>query len=145
MHDPDRIGVEAITPMHGAAIVPHHDVALLPRLDEDVALAGGVRPKLLEQAEALVLRHADDPGALDRAPEIKRLASGLAMGADQRMHHPIPFPKILAGRLLLVEAKLAGLVIDVLEEDLPARDGLLQRLWQALIGEIGGEEVSVST
>ncbi len=40
------------------------------------------------------------------------------MGAHQRMHHAVPFPEIPGLRLGFVEPELAGLVIDVLEEDL---------------------------
>src|SRR5689334_19884468 len=84
MHDAAGARVERIAPMDDAPVVPDQHVAGLPGvLVHRTWLCRGA-PELVEQLLALLDRQADDIAAAP-APEIKCLAPGNAMGADDRV------------------------------------------------------------
>ncbi len=130
--------------MHGAAIVPHHDVAFRPFLDKNLLRIRRMAPKARQQIVAFIKRHADNPGTFSRSSKIKRFAPGFSMGSHQRVDDTAPLAEIAGPRLALAKAKLAGLVVDILEEYLPTVDFLSHVIRQGVVSLIGGEKIGVS-
>src|ERR1700746_1632691 len=71
--------------MHGAAIVPQHEIADLPDMLPGIFAVLNESPELVEQRFGFRKLKSHEIGVAAGA-EIEHLASGVGMGADQRMN-----------------------------------------------------------
>src|ERR1043166_5448755 len=94
VHQAAGRGIKGVAPVHRTAIVPPDEVARLPILPPREFLLGCVLPQEIEELLALTDRQAEDIG-VDAPAEEQRLAPGLGMGADQRLHRPRHFRHVI--------------------------------------------------
>ena len=92
--------------MHHRGVVPEHHVAGPPAVGHAEFVAQAVIEDLFHERSAFGGRQAFDMGGVGRV-DVDRLAAGLGMGADHRMH-------------------TRGRVIDLaLDQDVPLRMGIV--------------------
>ena len=84
MHDAPRAGIERVAAVHDAAVVPQHQVAGAPLVAPRQRISGGRFPDAVEQRVGLVERQTFEP-RVPASTEIQMPASGLGVGADERM------------------------------------------------------------
>src|SRR6185436_977818 len=107
MHQPPRLRVECVAPVHSATVVPDDQVADFPFLVPREALLRSMRPKFIEQVLAFGQRQADDVSVAPAA-EVQRVAAGHGMGADQRVYRARRLARV--GDVLEAFAQLARAV-----------------------------------
>src|SRR5205823_8540216 len=118
-----------------AAVVPDHDVALAPRVA--VLTLGLDAGELVDERVTLRRLEALDPQDLARI-EIERLASGLGMGADDRMEDRLPVA------VLGVEQRGRLATSSVGEGADSALELLLEPLRQRIVGRVHAREQGVA-
>src|SRR5215813_4845371 len=87
VHDATAVGIEGITPMHGAAIVPQHQIAYAPDVLPAELRSVNDAPQFIEQRLRLGKLESDEI-RIAAATEIEHAATVGRMSADQRMHRP---------------------------------------------------------
>src|SRR5262249_4072641 len=66
-----------------ATVIPHHEITLPPAVGVHKSVLGGVFEQFVEESCSCGLRHASDMRGM--VAEIESLASGVGMGADERV------------------------------------------------------------
>src|SRR5580704_15751006 len=134
-------GIEGVAAMHGAAIVPQHQVADAPGVQPGVFIARRQRPELVEQRLGLRELETDDVGVA-AAAQIKAFATGLRVGADQRVHGARRGPGIVA--VGQPGAEIAAAVVGAVVFDLEPGEPALHRLAQALIAAVHAAKAGIA-